>query len=248
MKNLRITTLILSVLCAAFMTGCFSDGDPANISLSILQMKMHKAMDPDGNYRKSKTYVQKQMLVVKEGWSGQKGYIVETKFKRPDKMLIVTKEDNVPTNAIFFNGKNIWAVDYKKKTRTLLKGKPLKLMEVIGALGRPGNTYEDIFDEVNLFQSDLHGEPYYKVKCTSNFENQEPLVVYFYIGMNNYLTKCMDVPPYVTSTIDQYGLYDGIITPALITSTANGADKEYKLILYKLNVKIDDNEFFPPTF
>jgi hypothetical protein len=246
MTKIRITALIISVFCAAFISGCMSDGDPANISLSILEMKMHKAMDPDGLYRKSRSYVQKQMLVVKEGWGNEKGYIVEIKYKRPDKMIMVKKEDNVPVTSIIFNGKNAWIVNYKKRERTLIKGEQLERMKVLFALGRPGSTYQEIFKEVKLFETELDGQPYYKIKCISKFADQEPLIVY--VGQNNFLTKRIDVPPHVTSVIDQYGLYDGVIIPEQTTEILDGSENKYKLIMYKLNVKIDDNEFFPPTF
>ena len=48
MKGIKITALVFSVFCIVFGGGCHYDGDPANISLSVLQLKMHKAMDPDG--------------------------------------------------------------------------------------------------------------------------------------------------------------------------------------------------------
>jgi len=246
MKNFRIATLIISVLCAAFISGCMSDGDPANISLSVLQLKMQKAMDPDGRYRKSKSYVQKQILMVKEDWESEKSYIVEVKYKRPDKLLMTIKEDNIATTSIIFNGQNAWVVDYNKKRRTLISGEQLEKMKVLFALGRPDSTYQEIFKEVKLFETDLDGQPYYKLKCISKFKDQKPLIVY--VGKHNFLTKRIDIPPSVTSVIDQYGLYDGVIIPEETSEILDGSVKRYKLIMYKLNVNIDDNEFFPPVF
>jgi len=246
MKNLKVAALLFSMLVIVLGSGCMSDGEPANISLSILQMKMHKAMDPDGLYRKSKSYVQKQMKVVKGGWGSEKGYIVEIKYKRPDKMLMVVKEDNVPTTAIIFNGQNAWIVDYKNKDRKLIKGENLERLKVLFALGRPGSRYQDIFKEVQLFETELNGQDYYKIKCISKFKGQEPLIIY--VGKHNFLTKRIDIPPHVTSVIDQYGLYDGVIIPEQTSEFSDGNETRYKLIMYKLNVEIDDNEFFPPTF
>lgn len=246
MKKIRIISLIISVFCAVFLSGCVSDGEPANISLSILQMKMQKAMDPDGLYRKSKSYVQKQMLMVKKGWGDEKGYIVEVKYKRPDKMIMTTKEDNIPTTSIIFNGQNAWIVNYEEKKRTLIRGEQLERMKVLFALGHPDSTYQDIFKEVKLFETDIDGHPYYKIKCISKFKDQEPLIVY--VGRHNFLTKRIDIPPYVTSIIDQYGLHDGVIIPEQTSEILDGSEKRYKLIMYKLNVDIDDNEFFPPSF
>lgn len=246
MKFFRIAVLLFSMICIFLGSGCQSDGDPADISLSVLQLKMQKAMDPNGLYRKSKSYVQKQMLMVKEDWESDKNFIVEIKYKRPDKMLITTKEDNLATISIIFNGKNAWIVNYKEKRRTLVKGEQLEKMKVLFALGRPGSTYQDIFKEVKLFETELNGQAYYKLKCISKFKDQEPLIVY--VGKHNFLTKRIDISPSVTSIVDQYGLYDGVIIPEQTTEIFNDREKRYKLIMYKLNVDIDDNEFFPPVF
>ena len=246
MKTFRIVTLLLSVLCIVLIAGCQYDGDPANISLSVLQLKMQKAMDPDGLYRKSKSYVQKQILMVKRDWESEKSYIVEVKYKRPDKLLMTIKEDNIPTTSIIFNGQNAWIVNYKEKRRTLISGEQLEKMKVLFALGRPGSTYQEIFKEVKLFQVELDDQPYYKLKCISKFKDQEPLIVY--VGKYNFLTKRIDISPNITSIIDQYGLYDGVIIPEQTSEILDGSTKRYKLIMYKLNVDIDDNEFFPPVF
>jgi len=246
MKNFRIAALLFSILFIVLGSGCQYDGEPANISLSVLQLKMQKAMDPDGRYRKSKSYVQKQILMVKEDWESEKSYIVEVRYKRPDKLKMTVKEDNIPTTSIIFNGKNAWVVNYKEKRRTLIRGEQLEKMKVLFALGRPGSTYQEIFKEVKLFEVELDGQPYYKIKCISKFKDQEPLLVY--VGKHNFLTKRIDVSPDITSIIDQYGLYDGVIIPEETTEILDDRKKRYKLIMYKLNVNIDDNEFFPPVF
>ncbi len=251
MKKFRAIVLLLSVLCIALGGGCqmFSPASaerPANISLAVLQNKMHAAMDPDGLYRKSKSYVQKQMLMVKKDWEDEKSYIIEIKYKRPDKLKMTTKEDNVPTTSIIFNGENAWIVYHKDKKRILISGEQLEKMKVLFALGRPGNTYQQIFKDVKLVETELNEQPYYKLTCISKFKNQPPFIIY--VGMNNFLTKRIDIPPKVTSIIDKYGLYDGVIIPEQTTEILDGSEKQYKIVMYKLNVKIDDDEFFPPIF
>jgi len=246
MKNFRIAALLFSILCIVLGSGCHYDGDPANISLSVLQLKMQKAMDPDGRYRKSKSYVQKQILMVKEDWESDKEFIVELKYKRPDKMKMTIKEDNIPINSIIFNGQNAWTVDYKKRQRTLITGEELEKKQVLFALGRPDSTYQEIFKEVKLFQVELDDQPYYKIKCISKFKDQEPLIIY--VGKHNFLTKRVDIPPDGKSIVDKYGLHDGVIIPAESTDFSDDIEFRYKLIMYKLNVNIDDNEFFPPVF
>jgi hypothetical protein len=219
---------------------------PANISLAILESKMHKAMDPDGLYRQSKSYVQKQMLMVEKGWEDEKSYIVEVKYKRPDKLKMTTLEDNHPKTSIIFNGKNAWIVYYDDKKRVLLQGEQLEKMKVVFALGRPDSTYQDIFKEVKLFETELDEQPYYKLICQSKFKDIPPFIVY--VGMNNFLTKRIEIPPKVTSVIDRYGIYDGVIIPERTTEIVDDSKKHYEIIMYKLNVDIHDEEFFPPIF
>ena len=254
MKNTvyRILTLcFISALIITAGSGCqiFSDAPeerPANISLDVLQSKMNKAMDPDGLYRKSKSYVQKQMLVEKKDWENEKSYIIEVKYKRPDKMIMTTKEDNFPTTSIIFNGKNAWIVYYKDKKRVLIRGKRLEQMKMLFALGRPGSTFKEIFKDVKLTEVNIDDRPYYKLTCISKFKSTAPFIVY--VGQNNFLTKRIEIPPNVTSVIDKYGLYDGVIIPEQTSESVGDSTKQYKLIMYKLNVKIDDREFFPPLF
>lgn len=251
MKNFRMAALLFSVLGIVIGGGCqiFSlspEDRPADITLAVLQEKMQKAMDPDGLYSKSKSYVQRQMLVVKKDWEDEKGYIIEVKFKRPDKLKMTTWENNSPTNSIIFNGNNAWIVDYKAKKRDLISGERLAKMKILFALGRPGGTYQQIFKEVKLTETTFDEQPYYKLTCRTQFKDQPPFIIY--VGKNNFLTKRIEIPPQVTSTIDKYGLYDGVITPERTTEVSDGGTKQYELILYKLNVDIDDNEFFPPIF
>ncbi|MDD5597570.1 MAG: hypothetical protein PHV82_06475 [Victivallaceae bacterium] len=251
MKIFRITVLLTCAACAGLFSGCqvlpsAPEERPANISLAILENKMRKAMDPEGLYRESKSYVQKQMLMVEKDWEDEKNYIVEVKYKRPDKLKMTTMEDNHPTTSIIFNGKNAWIVYYNDRKRVLLQGEQLEKMKVLFALGRPDNTYQNIFKEVKLFETELDGRPYYKLICNSKFKDQPPFVVY--VGMNNFLTKRIEIPPQVTSVIDRYGIYDGVIIPEQTTEIVGDSRKRYEIIMYKLNVDIDDEEFFPPIF
>jgi outer membrane lipoprotein-sorting protein len=219
---------------------------PANISLAALQDKMQKAMDPDGVFRKSKSYVQRQIKIVKKDWEDEKGYIVETKYKRPDKLKMTTWEDNAPKTSIIFNGTNAWIVNYDSKFRKKITGDDLEKMKVIFLLGRPGSTYQEIFKDVQVAEVEIDEQPYYKLNCISKFKDQPPFIVY--VGKNNFLTKRIDIPPKVTSTIEKYGLYDGVIIPERISEQLGDSETQYRLIMYKLNVEINDSDFFPPLF
>lgn len=247
MKNLIYIFFLLSIV---YCGGCqmFSEVEerPADISLTELQKRMHKAMDPEGLYRKSKTYVQKQMLVIKKDWEDEKSFIIEVKYKRPNKMKMTTLEDNRPTTSLIFNGQNAWVVQYGAKTRRKVKGKNLERMKVLFALGKPGMTFEQIFKNVKISETDIDDLPYYKLTCISKYQNEPTIIIY--VGKNNFLTKRIEIPPRVVSTIDKYGLYDGVITPEETTEELGDSKKHYRLITYKLNVDIPDSEFFPPMF
>lgn len=251
MKNFKLPVLWFCIICIAAGSGCqmFSSAPeerPANISLAVLQRRMHKAMDPDGLYRKSKSYVQKQMLMEKKDWEDHKNYIVEIKYKRPDKLKMTTREDNLPKTSIIFNGKNAWIVYYNDKKRVLIRGKQLERMKTLFAMGRPDSTYQKVFKEVKLVATEVDEQPYYKLTCISKYKDQPPIIVY--VGMNNFLTKRIDIPPHASSIINRYGLYDGVIIPEQTTEILDGSKKHYEIIMYKLNVNINDEEFLPPIF
>lgn len=161
-------------------------------------------------------------------------------------MKMTTKEDNLPTTSIIFNGQNAWIVYYKDKKRVLIRGKRLEQMKMLFALGRPGSTFKEIFKDVKLTEVYIDERPYYKLKCISKFKDTAPFIIY--VGQNNFLTKRIEIPPNVTSVIDKYGLYDGVIIPEQTSEYVGDSKKQYKLITYKLNVNIDDQEFFPPLF
>ncbi|MDD5727222.1 MAG: hypothetical protein PHV59_01540 [Victivallales bacterium] len=253
MKNCLCSVLVLSavgIFISVCGSGCqfFAEQEerPANISLDVLQAKMNKAMDPDGVYRDSKSYVQKQMLMEKKDWEDEKNYIIEIKYKRPDKMLMTTKKDNLPDTSIIINGRNAWIVYHKDKKRVNIQGKKLAQMKMLFALGRPGSTLKEIFKNVKLTEVVIDDYPYYKLECISKYKDMAPFIIY--VGQNNFLTKRIEIPPNVTSVIDKYGLYDGVIIPEQTSEFVGDSKKQYKLIMYKLNVNINDEEFLPPVF
>ncbi|QSH41459.1 hypothetical protein P0136_07930 [Lentisphaerota bacterium ZTH] len=257
MKSLK-TVLCLAIPLGCILTaGCGIFGGepekPADISLNVLEKRMHKAMDPTGAYRNAQSYVQKQMLEIKRDWSGKKSFIVEVKFKRPDLFKTTTIEDNRKKDAVIFNGKKAWLVDYRNKQVIPIKGTKFEKLKVLFSIGRPDSTYEDVFKKVVVTETTIDNKPYYKLLCISKIKEQDPISIY--VGKNNFLTKRLETieringrPEKYISTIDKYTMHDGVMIPAETTVQLDNVKQKSIVILYKLNAKIKDSEFKPPTF
>ena len=50
------------------------------------------------------------------------------------------------------------------------------------------------------------------------------------------------------SKVVRYGLYEGVMIPAEIVTDSDGRKSRVTVVDYKLDVKIPDDEFYPPVF
>ncbi|MCP3965845.1 MAG: hypothetical protein GY750_01725 [Lentisphaerae bacterium] len=257
MKSIKTYLCLALPVACIFTAGCCILGGeqekPADISLNVLELKMRQAMDPTGGYRNAQTYIQKQMLEIKRDWIGKKSFIVEIKFKRPDLFKTTTIEDNRKRDAVIFNGKKAWLVDYKNNQVAEIKGPKLEKLKVIFGLGRPDSTYQDLFKKVVITETTFDDQPYYKLLCISKIKDQDPISIY--VGKNNFLTKRLETIERVNgqkekyvSTIEKYSMHDGVMIPAETTVQLDNVKQKSIVILYKLNAKIKDSEFKPPRF
>jgi outer membrane lipoprotein-sorting protein len=258
MKLLKSVLLSVFAVSIMLVNGCSTlvgpkeKDEPADISLNVLESKMRKAMDPNGLYRKSTSYVQKQMLQEKKGWD-QKEFIVEVRYKRPDMFKTTTIEENRPSTSIILNKNRAWFVDFKKKKIYPVTGERLAKLKVMFGMGRPDSSYQNLFKQVKLSQCVLEDKEYYKLTCISGIKDMAPFKIY--VGKNNFLTKRLETiekiggnPEDYISTIDKYSLYEGVMIPADITVMLNKTMQKFRIILYKLNVPIKNTEFLPPVF
>jgi outer membrane lipoprotein-sorting protein len=248
----------LAVAVIPFLAGCgmFSapiEESPADLTVGQLQTRMRIASDPDGIYRKSVSYVQKQMLESKKGFSAPETLIVEVKYKRPDMFKTTTLKDNQPVTSIIFNGKEAWLVNYDSKTAAKIEGEKFKRLQLLFALGRPDNSYTEVFPDIKLVQCRINEEQFYKLTCAEPKIQKEPFVIY--VGKNNFLTKKLETVENIggelveySAVMDSYYMYEGVMIAKETTTMLNGNKQSYKVIYYKLNANISDDEFVPPVW
>ncbi|MHB9139256.1 MAG: LolA family protein [Victivallaceae bacterium] len=254
----KLSLCILATIGIALLAGCsmFSsepEESPADLSLNELQQRMQKASDPDHKYAKAETYVQKQMLEVKKTFGDPVQSIVEIKFKRPDMFKTTTLRDNQQVNSVIFNGKQAWLVNYINRTVAPIEGVRFETLKILFAMGRPGIRYTEIFKDIKLSQVRIDEIEYYKMVCTPPLKEQAPLTLY--VGKNNFLTKSLETFETIngedlkyTATMDTYAMYEGVMIAKESTTDLGGLKQNYKVIYYKLNAKIDDDEFAPPQW
>jgi outer membrane lipoprotein-sorting protein len=257
MKLIFRLLLCLSAVAGAMLpAGCgiFSSGPeeyPADINIFKLQERMQRATDPDRKFADANTYVQKQMLEVKQTFGEPVQSIVEIKFKRPDMFKMTILRDNQQVNSVIFNGKQAWSINYAKKTVTPIEGLQFETFKFIFAMGHPGVSYTQIFKDVKLSQVRLNELEYYKMVCAPNISGLEPYTIY--VGKNNFLPKMLETTEQIngenskyTAIMDSYAMYEGVMIAKESTTILNGLKQNYKMIYYKLNAAIDDSEFIPP--
>ena len=246
--------LLLLSGCAMFEDdGNEAFEQPADITKQQLFDRMLATSDPTGVYRKARSYILRQEQELSN--SSKKSYfIIEIKFKRPDKIKVTTLKAWKPIRAMIFNGKEAWQVNYEAKKYTVLEGLAFKRAKLFVSMGQPGNQYSSIFPEVKLTELIKGAEQYYKLVCDAKVKGISPITIF--IGKNNFLTKRLELnleiasggsEPYV-SIMDKYALYEGVMVASLSTVKFMGKETKYGMIDYQLNIDLADSEFKPPVW
>jgi outer membrane lipoprotein-sorting protein len=226
---------------------------PADISKQQLFDRMLATSDPTGVYRKAKSYILRQEQEL-SGSSKKSYFIIEIKFKRPDKIKVTTLKARKPIRAMIFNGDKAWQINYEAEKYTVLEGLAFKRAKLFFSMGQPGNQYSSIFPEVKLTEWIKGPEQYYKLVCNAKVKGISPITIF--VGKNNFLTKRLELTleiasgqnePYV-SIMDRYALYEGVMVASLSTVEFMGKKTKYGMIDYQLNVDIADSEFQPPVW
>ncbi len=253
---------LTSVMVMMLLQGCAilddDDGDtfeqPADITKQQLFKRMLATSDPTGVYRKAKSYIQRQEQELSASSSKKNYFILEIKFKRPDKFKVTTLKARQPISALIFNGNKAWQVDYKTQKYVALEGLAFQRAKLFFSMGQPGNQYSSIFPEIKLNESINGAKQYYKLVCSSNIKGISPITIF--VGKNNFLTKRLELniatanggQELYISTMDRYALYEGVMVASLSTVKFRGKETKYRMIDYQLNIKLDDKEFQPPIW
>ncbi len=251
---------IFSILTIAliFTAGCNSlpplpseeDVGPANISLDNLQKRMKQATDPKGTFRNASSYLMKQRLITNV--DGEKDlYVIITRFQKPNKLSITKLENGSLVNGQIINNKRAWMIDYQEKKVSPVEGKVLKSFLLLFDIGNPSMTLSEIFKNIKLQSCRLGDKRFYKLTCSTDDKDIPPISIY--VGESNFLVKRItftrkaDGMQYISS-IDQYNLYEGVMVSKKMTVRMNNVMQSYETTTYKLNPKLNTEDFIPPKF
>jgi outer membrane lipoprotein-sorting protein len=251
--------MLISAILIMLVPGCtmVNEFEPfeqdADITKDELFKRMMATSDPTGTYAKAKSYIQRQEQEFSTSSSKKSYFIVEVKFKRPDKFKVTTLKEWKPVSALIFNVDRAWQVDYTNENYKELEGLDLQRAKLFFSMGQPGNQYSAIFPEIKLTEWINGAEQYYKLACNAKIKGINPITIY--VGKNNFLTKRLVINPkkedgkgsYV-STMEKYGLYEGVMVASLSVVKSEGVEMKYRMIDYQLNIDILDSEFQPPVW
>ena len=242
----RLLPVAAAALAPLLLAGCLTPQEQElspDITLNELEKKMLDARDPRGVFMHAKSYVQKQVVTT-----GRKEALVEVKYLAPDKYKIVTLKDNQPETAIILNGDSAWAVQYQERRVTPITGWQLSRLKNMYSLGTPDDSYQHLFAQVDLSLVKQDDQEYYKMTCIPR--NREDAPISIYVGKNSFLVRRMVIPaPYnYQSTIERYGLYEGVMIPEETVIEQNGVRSTSKIYYTKLNAEVAPDEFLPPIF
>ncbi|MBO7327145.1 MAG: hypothetical protein J6W00_00045 [Lentisphaeria bacterium] len=251
----RVFFAVFAVL-AVLLTGCVSSGEkvfPADISLSELESRINKATDPEGVFAASKSYIMKQEVRVRQFLDDDDVKMVELKFEKPDKLALLTYDDNQLSSIFCTDGKRGWVADCKSRKIVQLENEGLKRMQLLSRLSRPGSGgYADVFSKVELDKCiDDDGE-FYRITC---YPENQPYPICFYVDIDEFLLRKMKMKVLVEgktfdyeNRIIDYEVREGVKIPAVTQLEQMGISQSAKVIYYRLNPVIPASDFQPPVF
>ncbi|MBR7103327.1 MAG: hypothetical protein IKC65_00105 [Lentisphaeria bacterium] len=253
MKLFRTLLVFSAALLLAGCTAVFEEElSPAEITPAQLESRMKQAMDPTGRFAGAKTYVMRQQISTARGWlEPPLLQMVEVKFRRPDQFKLTTYTDNEAETVLIARGKEGWMADMKRKKLTRLDDKALQRVLAMAKLTNPGNRMADVFEKITLDRSRVEQEDFFRFTCQN--PGRDP--IYIYVDTKEYLTRRMRMRFRFSggsfdydSQMLNYSMYEGVRIPDESVIRQAGIEQKSKVIYYKLDVKLDDDEFRPPLF
>ena len=233
------------------LTGCTSISEeniPSDITIEELQSRKDKATDPEGRFAKAKSYVIRQQISGAGLFGNMQSKIVELKYKMPDKIKCTISSDGVPESGYIINGSKAWNINYKGKKFTPVAPQYMEQMRTLTLLNTPASNFKDVFKNVKIERCSNHSGSFYKLTCSNNSNN----VFEIYIDADKYLTSRIKVSLKLASgtlnsdtTMISYSLYEGVRIADESISVTAGDEQEQKVLYYKLDIPLDDEEFTP---
>lgn len=255
MGKLLLTAAVAAMML--FVSGCISNKEvlyPADMTVAELEKKMNEVTDPQGIFANSKSYSMKQEIKEIQWLDDDIIKMVEVKFERPDKLAIITYEDNQPVSMFCTDGRRGWIADYGSRRIVMLEEEGLKRMNMLSSLGKPGaGGYNSVFKDVELQKISNDDGNYYVIICRGEIQ-KEP--VYFYVDAETFLLRKVKMKVELSDSesfdyenrILEYEMRDGVRIPVKTEIRQLGAVQESSVMSYQLNRKFDETEFLPPVF
>lgn len=251
-KKISTKLLTAAAITLWLLTGCVTQL-PSDIQLDELEKKMALAIDPEGVYRKTESYYQRQN-VVEKGFFSDTMQLVEVRFQRPDKFKFSYYEKNRPVRELLCLGSRAWNIDHSKGTVTEITGDALEKFRIMLALGHPDTDYDKLFAKVEIFLTKLEdGKDYYQLICHPALKGANPITVY--VDKNTFLHKRMELTVSTAngnkssvSDIESYRKF-GKLNLAELTRVTE-SDREYttRIVEYHLNAHFSSDTFELPVF
>jgi len=221
------------------------------LTLEQLEERMNKAMDPQGNYAKSKTCVIRQEVEIPQFLDEPQLFMVETKLKRPDVFRITTYENNKPIRVICSDGKYGWIADYKERKLSMLDGERLKQMLILSRFSNPGGGYKDIFKKVDVAKCRNEEGDFYLITAVG----EKGSTFKIYVDANEFfIRRILGDLKMGAGTLDydsrivNYNRREGVMVPQMTELTQSGQKQSTKVIFYQLDTVFPETEFLPPVF
>lgn len=248
--------LLFAAAAVLALTGCASVKEvesPSNITLETLESKMNRAVDPDNKYDKAKSFVQRQIFVTEHFMDDPEEKIVETKFQDPANLRVASYIDNTEENALIYNGKAGWYVDYNKKKVIDITGETLDRLQIVSVMASPQSKYSAVFHDIKITDVEIGEDQFIKIDCRRNAGDLSHFEIYVnpqtYLISRIKITLVSDGNTYVNDTvINKYTVCDGVKVAADASVNDNGVTQQVRSIYYKLDPVFKDSEFLPPGF
>ena len=274
----RFLSSVFLLVCCAILSACqLSDaeievmlglndpGEPADLTVEQLIKHMEAATDPEGNFKNSKSYILRQVIVeesqkdvddnpfTQRTRTSVDQYETEIKFRKPDFQRQISYRNGEPFASLLYKGGRAWTIDPKKGKATEITGHQLRLFHIFNSFSHPNNNLEDVFSTIDISTVYINGARHYRVVCRADDVEIAPYVMY--VNANTFITTKMETILYTdggeeflyVAQPDRFEKRSGVVMPT-ITKTTIGEDRHEVILLreFELNVTFSDDVFQVP--
>lgn len=254
MKKIHFLAVFAAVV--SLISGCASVEEqifPADITLKELEKRINKASDPDGVFANSKSYIMRQEVRTSQFLDEDQVKMVELKFEKPDKLALITYDENQPASIFCTDGKDGWIADCSSRKIVQLEENGLKRMQMLTRLSTPGSGgYAAVFSKVEVNKCINEEGEFYRITCYPEYQKYP---IYFYVDSNDFLLRKMNMTVEVDgktfdyeNRIIDYETREGVNIPMVTEVKQMGVTQKSKVIFYRLNPQIPESDFQPPVF